>query len=150
METLPGGSTQRDQRITCDDCQSPDGEKLRRDISDYSSSSTKPEESRLSTTLLSNREPFVCDGQKIWLGGIEEFKDECGLHLWGILKGASSLYYPNVRSAITIPSKDEASIDPKLEYLIHDYVMFSPDIFDFLWDTIGDKIREQGLSLIHI
>jgi hypothetical protein len=62
----------------------------------------------LSRTLDASGAPYLCRGQKPWLGP-EAPIDTCTAHLRGALRNAMNVYYAQIRSAIYLPPvKDEA------------------------------------------
>ncbi|MGC8906876.1 MAG: hypothetical protein ACP5M0_05480, partial [Desulfomonilaceae bacterium] len=77
----------------------------------------------LSEKLNKNGEPFLCDGQRPWLGPRSE-NTFCGRPLRGALKGASNVYFPEVLSAIYLPRKSEKVPSDLVELL--ESPLFSP------------------------
>jgi Domain of unknown function (DUF1998) len=55
----------------------------------------------LSKELNSNEMPFRCQGQRPWLG--DDAREECAGTIRGALRGATNVYYADVRSAIYLP-----------------------------------------------
>ena len=77
----------------------------------------------LSDKLNKNGEPFLCDGQRPWLGPRAE-NNCCGHPLLGALKGASNVYFPEVLSAIYLPRKSEKAPSDLVE--LFESPLFSP------------------------
>lgn len=48
-------------------------------------------------------EPLKCSGKKIWLGEKENKKCSCGKSVRTLLRGSNNIYYPECKSALTIP-----------------------------------------------
>jgi hypothetical protein len=72
---------------------------------------SQSEQESLVTTLLSREldstgDPYLCPGQRPWLGDEEGL--ECGRSLRGSLRGATNVYFAHTRSAIFLPRETDA------------------------------------------
>ncbi|BFH11897.1 hypothetical protein J6TS7_60130 [Paenibacillus dendritiformis] len=83
----------------------------------------------------------VCGGQRPWLGEGEKESKECGGDLRVVQKGASNVYFPDIKSSIYLPQWEQ-SVDRKLIEILErhwDYLTnhrvdghLNRDLFEFL------------------
>jgi Domain of unknown function (DUF1998) len=88
-----------------------------------------------STTF--SRLNIFCDGQNPALGlgdGGDDPMEPCGQHLRASLRGASNLYFGDVRSSIFIPEFEDSSISQEVLDLLEDY-SFKQSIFNIALES---------------
>ena len=69
------------------------------------------------TALVDKREDvlYPCQGKRPWLGTDEG--EPCGENLWAVLRNASNVYYPIVKSALYIPGENAAETEELIGWL---------------------------------
>src|SRR5690606_30401323 len=73
-----------------------------------------------------------CGGHRPWLGEGEKESKECGRELRVVQKGASNVYFPDIRSSIYLPQWDQ-SVDRKIV-----------EILENNWDRLtGHRVEGQ-------
>lgn len=92
-----------------------------------------------------------CDGQNPALGighGSDDIGDPCGAPLQAVLRGASNLYFADVRSAIYIPEVIDATIPQEVLDLLDDYTLKQDLLSAALTSDTGQLTkRSAGLVL---
>lgn len=84
-----------------------------------------------------SRMGLLCDGQNPALGigdGGDAPTEPCGLHLRALLRGASNLYFGDVRSSIFVPEFGDSSFSQDVLDLLEDYA-FKQSIFTVVLDS---------------
>lgn len=92
-----------------------------------------------------------CDGQNPALGfghGGDDPEDSCGQPLQAVLRGASNLYFADVRSAIYVPELKDSSLAPEILDLLDDHG-FKQDLLTAALSSDSGLLskRSAGLAL---
>lgn len=96
-----GGASLSAQIVECD-CGN-----AKRSLSQITSAEPDGRKTFLSSSLASDKTPYLCRGRKPWLA-IEK-DDTCPSPIRGSLRSASNLYYADLKSALYLPRKGDSA-----------------------------------------
>lgn len=102
--TATGGATLASQRVGCRECGA------KRSLSRINEADPSGS-TWLSSDLSSDKEPYVCQGKRPWLGSEEG--EGCGHSVRGSLRSSSNLYFAHVKTSIYVPRRS-ATVPQKL------------------------------------